>query len=197
MPQPTTAPSSSTSYPRVARGAYRTDDSVLIAAPRGAGWLVDDAHVPGSDWAGDGRALWNTLDLDAHGAQARFVCPTYDEERAAFARSAGLTIAESWWLMELPGTSGGEAGVRVQLPGAEAITVAAPPVYDPHGPILFLPALSDSGTALPAAIVRAPQLGCPAIVVNQVAGDDALAESLSGAGFRRHCDYYTGAINSI
>jgi len=99
--------------------------------------------------------------------------------------------------MELPSTSGGEAGVRVQLPGAEAITVAAPPVYDPRGPILFLPALSDSRAALSAAVVRAPQLGCPAIVVNQVAGDDALAEALSETGFRRHCDYYTGAINSI
>ncbi len=177
---------------------YRTDDSVLIAVPRGAGWLVDDAYVPGSDWAtGDGRALWNTLDREAHGAQVRFVCPTYEKDRAEFGRSAGLTINESWWLMELPSTSGGDAGVRVPLPGAEAITVAAPPVYDPQGPILFLPALNDSRTALPAAVAKAPQLGCPAIVVNQVAGDDALAEALSETGFRQHCDYYTGAINSI
>jgi len=27
----------------------------------------------------------------------RFVCPTYEKDRAEFARSAGLTIAESWW----------------------------------------------------------------------------------------------------
>ena len=96
-------------------------------------------------------------------------------------------------VLGLPNTSGGEAGVRVQLPGAEAITVAAPPVYDPHGRILFLPALSHSRTALPAAVVRAPQLGCPAIVVTRSRGDDALSET----GFRRHCDYYTEAINSI
>jgi len=178
--------------------AYRTGESVLLAAPRGEGWLVDDAYVPGTDWAvGDGRALWNSLDRETHGADVRFVCPTYEEDRAAFARSAGLTIAESWWLTELPTASGGEAGVQVQLPGAEAITVAAPPVYDPGGPILFLPAVSDSPVALPASLERAPQLGCPAIVVNQVAGDDALAEALSGAGFRRHCDYYAGAINSL
>lgn len=178
--------------------AYRTDDSVLVAVPRGTDWLVDDLHVPGSDWAhGDGRDLWNYLDRKAHGAQVRFVCPTYEKDRAEFARSAGLAIAESWWLMELPSTSGGEAGVQVKLPGASAITVAAPPVYDPHGPILFLPAITDSLTALPAAVERAPQLGCPAIVINQVAHDDALAEVLSEAGFRRHCDYYTGHINSI
>jgi len=178
--------------------AYRTGDSVLVAVPRGQGWLVDDAYVPGSDWAtGDGRALWNELDHEAHGAQVRLVCPAYEEDRAEFARCAGLTIAESWWLMELPDTSGGEAAVRVQLPGAEAIMVAAPPIYDPPGPILFLPGLDDLRTALPATIARAPQLGCPAIVVNQVAGDDSLAEALVETGFRRHCDYYTGAITSI
>lgn len=178
--------------------AYRTDHSVLVAVPRGDGWLVDDVYVPGSDWAaGDGGELWNVLDRETHEADVRFVCPTYEKDRAEFARSAGLTIAESWWLMELPSASGGASGIQVQLPGAEAITVAAPPVYDPHGPILFLPVLDDPLTALPAAVESAPHLGCPAIVVNQVAGDDALAEALSESGFRRHCDFYTGTINPI
>jgi len=178
--------------------AFRTDTAVLVAVPRGEGWLVDDLYVPGSDWAnGDGRTLWNAFDGEAHGSQVRLVCPTYEGDRAEFARTAGLSIAESWWLLELSGAAGGEAGVRVDLAGADAITVAAPPVYDPPGPILFLPSLSDASAALPAAVDRAPRLGCAAIVVNHVAGDDALAQALARAGFRQHCDYFTGAIDSL
>jgi hypothetical protein len=177
---------------------FRTDSSILIAAPEGEGWLVDDAHVQGPVWArGDGRCLWNALDGEVHGARVRFVCPTYEQDRAEFARTVGLALADSWWLRESPSASGGEAGVRVALAGGQAVTVAAPPVYDPLGPVLFLPGPSDARVALPAAVVAAGRLGCPAIVVNQVAGDDALAQELSTAGFRRHCDYYAGAIAPI
>jgi len=34
-------------------------------------------------------------------------------------------------------------------------------------------------------------------VVNHVAGDDGLAQALSRTGFRQHCDYFTGVIDSI
>ena len=85
----------------------------------------------------------------------------------------------------------------MDLVGAEAITVAAPRVYDPPGPVLFLPSVTDASTALPAAADSAARLGCPAIVVNHVAGDDALAQALSRTGFRQHCDYFTGVIDSI
>ncbi len=179
---------------------FRTSTAVVVAAPRGEGWLVDDMHVPGSGWVdGDGRALWNALDGVAHGAQVRFVCPTYEKDRGEFARAVGLSVAESWWLRELPnGPTGGEAGVRVDLAGAEAITVAAPPVYDPGGPVLNIPLLvGDAAPALAAAIAGAPQLGCPAIVVNHVTGDATLEHALVEAGFRRHCDYYTGTIHSV
>lgn len=75
--------------------AYRTAASVLIAAPRGDGLLVDDAYVPGEDWAtGDGRALWNALAADRGGSEVRFVCPTYEHARAEFAQDAGLVVAD-------------------------------------------------------------------------------------------------------
>ena len=122
-------------------------------------------------------------------------CPAHERERAEFARAAGLVVGESWWLIELS-TGGGEAGIPVSLPGAEAITVGAPPIYAPPGPILFLPVVSDAAAALQAAIEKAPEIGCAAIVVNQVAGDDRLASALGAAGFRRHCDYYTGSIHT-
>ncbi len=81
-------------------------------------------------------------------------------------------------------------------PGPKAY-VAVPPVYDPGGPVLVVPSVNDAGTTLAAAADAAPELGCPAIVVVHVAGDDDLARALSGAGFRRHCDYFTGAVRPI
>jgi hypothetical protein len=174
---------------------YRTDASVLIAAPRGDGWLVDDAYVPEDHWAnGDGQVLWDAFTADCDGAAVRFVCPTYERERGEFARGAGLELAESWWLVELDGSAGGQAGVDIELPGAAALTVGAPPVYAPPGPILFLPAPAEAARALPAAVEEAPKLGCAAIVVNQKADDNGLETELTKAGFRHHCDYYTGTV---
>ncbi len=178
--------------------AYRTDQSVLIATPRGAGWLVDDAHIDTQPWApGDGRDLWNAFAADCHGSEVRFVCPAYEPVRADFARGAGLTCAESWWLAELTDSGGGRAGAQITVPGADAITVAAPPVYAPPGPVLFLPAPTDVTLALPAALTTARELGCAAVVVNVPHGDDDSAGSLMNAGFRRHCDYFTGTVHSI
>lgn len=130
-------------------------------------------------------------------ASVRFVCPTYERARADFARAAGLTVAETWWLMELPGSGGGEAGAQIELPGAGALTVGAPAVYAPPGPILFLPALTDAERAVPAAIATAPDIGCSALVVNQLSSDDALVSTLTDVGLRRHCEYCTGEIQRV
>lgn len=59
--------------------ANRTKESVLGAAPRDDGWLIDDAHVPDEDWAsGYGLVLWKALANDCEGAPVRFVCPVYE-----------------------------------------------------------------------------------------------------------------------
>ncbi len=176
--------------------AYRTADSVLVASPRGDGWLVDDLHVRDGRWTPDGIELWNALAADRGGQDVRFVCPTYERDRAAFASSIGLTVAETWWLIEL-GTGGGEARLDVALPGARAITVGAPPVYAPPGPMLFLPSPENAATAVPAALDQAPELGCAGVVVNQVASDQELVETLRAAGLRPHCDYFTGTIKTF
>lgn len=140
--------------------------------------------------------LWDALAVECPGDALRFVSPTYERARGAFARETGLTLAESWWLLEMAGSGGGEAGRDVALPGAQAMTVGAPPVYAPPGPILFLPAPTDAARALPAAVEQAPALGCAAVVVNQQADDHALATVLTRAGFRQHCDYYTGILDA-
>ena len=178
--------------------AFRTDTAVLVAAPRGDGWLVDDLFVPGSAWAnGDGRTLWNALDGEAHGSQVRLVCPT---TKATGQRSRGQRGCPS-------PSRGGSSSCRAPQaarpafastwPGPKPSRLPPRRSTTPPGPILFLPSVSDASRPFVAAVDRAPRLGCAAIVVNQVAGDDALARALSRAGFRQHCDYFTGAIDSI
>lgn len=176
--------------------AYRTTDSVLVASPRGDGWLVDDLHVHDWHWTTEGIELWNALAADRRGHDVRFVCPTYESDRAEFALSIGLGVAETWWLIEL-GSGGGEPRVNVPLPGADAITVGAPPVYAPPGPMLFLPSPEDASSAVPAALAKAPELGCAGVVVNQTASDQDMAQILRAAGLRPHCNYFTGTIEPV
>ncbi len=178
--------------------AYRTANAVLKAAPQGEGWLVDNAYVTDERWAEttDGRDLWNAFAADCAGSQVRFVAPTYERARCQFALNVGLTVQESWWLKELS-SGGGQAGLTVELPGAAAVTLAAPPVYAPPGPVLFLPNPSDAALAVPAALAKAEELGCAAVVVNQPATNVKLAEDLHDAGLRRHCDFFTGVVAAV
>lgn len=169
--------------------AWRTPTSVLVAAPRGEGWLVDDL-VLGDPC--DGPLLWNAFADASGGEDVRFVAPTYEPARTQLAVNAGLALAESWWLLELD-SGGGEAGAHVELPGVRAVTVAAPPVYAPPGPMLLLPAVTDAA-AVSAAVDTAPAIGCAGVVVNQRSGDDELTDALDEAELRRHCDFFEGVV---
>lgn len=84
-----------------------------------------DAHVPGQRWVNaDGPALWDAFTQQVRGADVRFICPTYERHRVEFVRGIGLELTQIWWLRELDGSGGGEAGVAVHLPGAAALTAA-------------------------------------------------------------------------
>lgn len=171
---------------------------MLIAAPRGDTWVVDDMSVPTGDWAaGDGRDLWNLLATETDGAAVRFVSSAYESDSAVFAQAVGLSVGEPWWLLELA-TSGGEAGVEVDLQGATAVTVGSPPVYAPPGPMLFLPeSSSEPAVDIPAAVTKAETLGCAGVAVNVAHGDDGARAALTESGFRRHCDFYIGALKTL
>ena len=140
----------------------------------------------------DGLELWDAFAAEHAGDEVRLVAPTYESSRTSLAVDARLTLAESWWLVELT-SGGGDAGVAVDLPGCGAVTVAAPPIYAPPGPMLFLPSVTDAD-ALPAALERARGLGCGGVVVNQRADDQSLVDALDAVGFRRHCDFFEGVV---
>lgn len=92
---------------------------MLVAAPQGEGWLVDDL-VLGDPC--DGPLLWNAFADACGGEDVRFVAPTYEPVRTELALDAGLALAESWWLVELD-SGGGESEAHVELPGAAGVVV--------------------------------------------------------------------------
>jgi hypothetical protein len=89
----------------------------------------------------------------------------------------------------------GGNGVRgLEVDGATAEYVQAPPVNDPGGANLFLRQVSDPAPALASAQHNAAAQGNPLVVVSQMAGDAALVETLETSGFRRHCDFMQGRV---
>jgi hypothetical protein len=77
--------------------AYRTDDSVLVAARRADGWLVDDFFVDQESWTRDGRDLWNAFWPRLSG-RPRAVRVSGLRARPRSLRPAGETdITASWW----------------------------------------------------------------------------------------------------
>ena len=61
-------------------------------------------------------------------------------ERTAAAVALGLPVAESWWHRDLEVVDG--PAVWHDLTGARL--VAAPPVYDPGGPVLLVTEVDDA-----------------------------------------------------
>lgn len=181
---------------REAAAGYRTETAVLIAADQAHGWDVDDAHVANGRWVAspDADALWAAFAGEHRGDPVRMVCPVYERERTDFAVGNGLILANTWWLLELPGSEGGTANEHIEVPGAAAFTTGAPPVYAPPGPMLFLSEVTDPRLAISVAVDEAPRRGCAGIVVDHHPTDDALESALRAGGFRAHCAYYTGAL---
>ena len=105
---------------------FRTDHALLIAAPGRPSWNVDDAFVPPGQWGTDGQQLWDALAARIRGERVRFVCPVFEVERAHFASSAGLTVADSWWHIDVPHQDQGAKGCDHQVTGAAAVLVLAP-----------------------------------------------------------------------
>lgn len=173
---------------------FRTDDSVIISSPGGSGWTIDDAWVSPDQWPEEGLLLWDSTLAQTGPDPLRFVCPTFEPERAAFAADRGLSLASSWWHLEVRRTGAavadGEASVaQPHLDGATTVLVSAPPVYDPGGPILFLRDVHDRA-AVTSASAEADRLECPVVVVDQPAGADDLGGVLAENGYLRHCDFF-------
>jgi hypothetical protein len=174
---------------------FRTDDSLMIAAPGRESWTVDDAVVADGAWADTGQHLYDALAQEIAGSTIRFVCPAPEPERSQFAHAQGLQLQSSWWQLtvdQIQPSPGDHEQPRIS--GATASLVRAPQIYDPGGPILFLTGITDARRALPLAPAEAARLGSPVIVVDQRPDDQDLRSNLDNARYYRHCDFYAGTI---
>ena len=177
---------------------FRTDDALLIAAPRRDDrWIIDDAVVPDGEWATTGQLLWDALRGEIARSPVRFVCPVPEPGRAGFARTRGLRLQSSWWHDAIEQVRPPAEGHDLHVEGATASLVPAPRVYDPGGPVVFLTEIRDVARALPAARAEAQRLGSPVVVADQPQGDTALAGALEDAGYHRHCDFFDGTIEAL
>jgi hypothetical protein len=168
---------------------FRTATGLVLAQPRGPGWLVDDAAVEDDRWSSDGAELWAALRPELQGP-TQWVCPVPETSRRELVESLGFVLAESWWHRDVVGDLlTAETDHAVSVDGASARLVQAPPVYSPGGPILFLDDVRDPTLALEQAVSEAPMLGSPVVVVSQPPGNAVLVEQLQARGFQRHCDF--------
>jgi hypothetical protein len=168
---------------------FRTSTGLILAQPRGPGWLVDDATVADGHWPSDGAQLWEALRPELHGP-TRWVCPVPEGSRREFIESQDFVLAESWWHRDVTGELSTIAPDRaVSVDGASARLVSAPPVYSPGGPVLFLTDVRDPALALEEGVIQARSLGSPVVVVSQPPEAGALVGELEAHGFTRHCDF--------
>jgi hypothetical protein len=171
---------------------FRTDDSVMIAQPKGHGWLMDDAAVAEARWESEGADLWDALRGQLSGS-LRWVCPVPERNHRSFVGSCGFELVESWWHRDIGNeVSSVDGAGDVVVVGAAARLVPAPPVYEPGGPVLFLTDVQEPDAALEDAVRKASVLGSAVVVVSQPSRDTSLATNLEAQGFKRHCDFLDG-----
>jgi hypothetical protein len=181
----------------------RTDHGYLIAQPQGPVWVVDDMVVaPDEAWPHEG------VELLRHAQERcgplRLVVPAVETSRMAAARVVGLELVEIWWHKNLP--LGGDRVAEDQIEStlgdpvllvleAKGRLVAAPPIYDPGGPVLLVTAV-DSSDGLTRIEAEAVDHGAPVSVVTQKANDERLKALLTNAGYTRTTYFCESAAGS-
>lgn len=172
--------------------ALRSADGFVFAGPRGDGYIIDDLMVAAENlWLTEGVALIRAA-VQSH--PVRIVCPVHERGRAGAAESLGLTVSESWWTRDLDPLEAGRSEAvadEISVDGTSGRLLPAPPVYAPGGPVLIISNVS-SPEALAAVERRAECAGAPVAVVPHKVVDQARAELLELAGYRRTTDYYDG-----
>lgn len=168
--------------------SVRTPGGYLIAFQRGPVRVVDDLDVtPQGSWTRDGVALLRHAQR-VHGA-LRVVVPVAEVERYDAVRSLGLRAVEHWWHRDLPAPASdgstqepavGDPAMSVEQ--ASGRLVAAPPVYDPGGPLLVVTEAA-SGSALGALETAAARRGARVAVATQDPADPARGDLLTAAGY--------------
>jgi len=176
--------------------AFRTENGLVIAQRRGNECFVDDFAVAGDErWPVEGRdlllAAWGRQ--SAGGATtARVVTARLDEPKVALLLDVGLVVGEEWWVKPLtPPTAGDTSHLPIERPGLTAVKTAAPPVYDPGGPVMLVREVAGPDQ-LPALEATALEHGAVLAIVPAGPGDRALTAALAAAAYEVASQFYVG-----
>ncbi|MCW2604562.1 MAG: hypothetical protein JWN61_2697 [Pseudonocardiales bacterium] len=161
-------------------GGARGIDSALIAVRRPDGWLIDDfAGTNPAALADAGRALLLAA-TERIGPRMMAVAAARDGVKAALLEQEGFCVADRWWVA--PASSGPPepAAGRADL---DLAVIAAPPVYDPGGPVAMLSGWDGSPPAARAARAQAHHMGAVLVIAPTPVAERARERALSEAGY--------------
>jgi hypothetical protein len=182
---------------RAGATALRTARGFIISWPNQGRCFVDDFAVEeDSLWAGEGKALLLAAWRRARGAEQhslRVVTARRDEPKRAMLIELGLTANARWWVKELTATGPARAPGPLDILDVPAQLVAAPPVYDPGGPVCLLGDVDASRAA--AAAESAAAAGAVLVIVQREGGDapvPAAEPALEAAGYHNPSELYQG-----
>jgi hypothetical protein len=178
--------------------ALRTDHGFVISAPQQGSCFVDDFAVDeDSLWATEGKDLllgaWRRA-RSAEQRKLRVVSARRDEPKRRMLIELGLVVTERWWVKELTPTGQAQPNGTVTLGDIQGVLVAAPPVYDPGGPVCVFGALDPMRAAIAAD--RAAAAGAVLAIVQREGGDAPVPEAdplLEAAGYHNPAEFYSGS----
>ena len=174
--------------------ALRTSHGFAICQRRPADGFVDDFAVePPGRWEADGAELLLALArrLTAEGVHVlRVVTAQADAPKTALLRRLSLVVAEQWWVRELtPAVTPSPFG-RIDGPSFSGLLTAAPPVYDPGGPVYLADRIPSEAAA--ADVARTAASHGAVLAVIPAAPDSARAGELRDGGWSVASDWYAG-----
>jgi hypothetical protein len=174
--------------------SIRTDQGFVVGVPDRGRMVIDDMALEDDAlWPTDGDVL---LRQAARSGPLRVVCPVPEASRRTAVANLGLSVVETWWHRDLkpdpaPARTSGET--RLVVGGAEARLLSAPPVYAPGGPVLLIATVATA-SALGAIERAARRRGSVVAVVSQQPDDQATADLLKSAGYKRTTDFFEGSV---
>jgi hypothetical protein len=181
--------------------ALRSPGGFLVGSPQHGRCFVDDFAVTHDElWDSEGRALllaaWERARTPEQTA-VRVVTARRDLAKVGLLQDLGLRVVARWWVRALdPAGSASPLG-PVDLGGASGLLVAAPPVYDPGGPVCLL---GDPPAGAVVPLLRAGAAhGAVLVIVQRERPEGAVADvaardpELEQAGFSNASEFHEGS----
>lgn len=173
--------------------AVRCEHGFAIGTPNSGHCYIDDFAVQDRRWSDVGAQLaleiWKRAEERGLSA-VRCVTARLDEPKVAMLSALGLQPWQQWWCKPIAGTAGSEFAGAIDGDGFSIQRSAAPPVYDPGGPVGLL-TIFDGAQGIGWAEVAAAADGMVLLVAPVDVGDPREVH-LVDAGFQVASQFFVG-----